>query len=107
MLNYATYEFYQNTYIGNLSIDLFNSLIPKVSREIDKAVNRDLTEVDIIDKVMFVACELVDYMNTISNTAVSSISIDGISKTQKGNTEILKDKIQILQGLPNELTRCL
>ena len=42
MIEYTDYGFYVNTYKGSLSIDLFNSLIPKASREIDKVVNREL-----------------------------------------------------------------
>lgn len=107
MINYADYAFYQNVFVGSLSLDLFNSLIFKASREIDKAVNKNLQEEDIDDKVRFVTCQLVDYMNTFSYSAISSISIDSVSKTQKGMTEINQDKIEILNGLPNELTRCL
>ena len=47
MMNYADYDFYTNEYKGSLSIDLFNSLIIKASREIDKNVNKDLTETNI------------------------------------------------------------
>ena len=36
MINYADYTFYTTEYKGNLSIGLFNSLIIKASREIDK-----------------------------------------------------------------------
>ena len=47
MINYADYDFYTNEYKGSLSIDLFNSLIIKASREIDKNVNKDVTETNI------------------------------------------------------------
>ena len=36
MINYADYQYYADTYKGNLSQTLFNSLIIKASREIDK-----------------------------------------------------------------------
>ena len=114
MINYADYEFYQETYKGSLSSDLFNSLIPKASREIDKCVNRELQEVDITDKVKFVACELVDFLNKYdissnSNGNISSISIDGVSKTfnSLSKSEINKEKQNIYNGLPHELTRFL
>lgn len=107
MLEYADYEFYSNTYKGTLNIDLFNSLIPKASHEIDKAVNRELKEVDINDKIRFVACEMVDYLKSKENGNVSSVSIDGVSKTYKTNTEIKQNKQDILNGLPHDLIRFL
>lgn len=113
MINYADYDFYRETYKGSLSDDLFNSLIPKASREIDKCVNRELKEVDITDKVKFVACELVDFLNSndsINGSGnISSISIDGVSKTFNSSTksEINQEKRNIIDGLPHELTRFL
>lgn len=113
MINYANYEFYKNTYKGALSNDLFNSLIPKASRVIDRSVNRELKEVDITDEVRFVACELVDFFNvngnSISERQLSSISIDGVSKNYitKSRLEINAEKKSILNGLPHNLTRYL
>lgn len=109
MIEYADYEFYQDTYKGSLSVDLFNSLIPKASREIDKVVNRELTEEDIDNKVRFVACELVDFLSKSesSNGGVSSISIDGVSKTFRSDSEIKQGVSKITNGLPHELTRFL
>lgn len=118
MINYATYEFYKSNYRGKLSNDLFNDLIPKASREIDKYINRELFEDDLDKnttngaKVQFVACQLVDYINT-NNTNnkknVSSISIDGVNKTYitKNDEEIKKEVLSVINGLPQELTRCL
>ena len=70
MINYADYDFYTNEYKGSLSIDLFNSLIIKASREIDKNVNKDLTETNIERltereqwQLKYVACELCDFLN--------------------------------------------
>ena len=107
MIEYADYGFYVNTYKGSLSVDLFNSLIPKASREIDKVVNSELQEEDIDNKVRFVACELVDFLSKSesSNGAVSSISIDGVSKTFRSDVEIKKGVRNITNGLPHELTR--
>lgn len=121
MINYADYEFYTNTYKGSLSDSLFNSLIPKASREIDKAINKDyLTKEDLSDeiikyKVNFVACELVDFLNNNNTNAgengnsLSSVSVDGVSKTfaTKTNEEIKSEKANILSGLPLELIRFL
>lgn len=109
MIEYADYGFYVNTYKGSLSVDLFNSLIPKASREIDRAVNRELKEEDIDNKVRFVACELVDFLNKSESSSggVSSISIDGVSKTFKSDAEVKQGVRKITNGLPHELTRFL
>lgn len=111
MINYADYNFYEKTYKGSLSDSLFNSLIPKASREIDKAVNKELEEVDITDKVKYVACELVDFLNanedSMNGNKVSSISIDGVSKNYvtKSKEEIKAEERDILNGLPLDLIR--
>lgn len=112
MINYADYDFYKNYYQGSLSFDLFNSLLPKASREIDKAVNKKLEENDIDDRVKFVTCELVDYLNNTGgysgkNSNVSTIIIDGVHKTfnNKNSNEVKRDIKQITNGLPLELIR--
>ena len=116
MINYADYEFYMNTYKGSLSNDLFNSLIVKASRELDTYVNREITEDDLDNvennfgyKIKYTTCLLLDYLNTekTSKGAVKSISIDGVSKTIKGLSEIKEDKKKIVENLPHELTRYL
>lgn len=113
MVNYADYVFYSTIYKGSLSDSLFNSIIPKASREIDKAVNKELKKEDITDEVKFVACELVDFLNEngyIGNCKqLSSVSIDGVSKSYvtKTNSEIKAEKSDILNGLPLELIRFL
>lgn len=111
-MNYAEYEYYENTYKGSLSSDLFNSLIVKASREIDKNVNTDITQ-DVIDalsekdqdRLQYVACQLCDLLNKVEVSGASSISIDGVSKTFKSNVELAKDKNEVLDGLPQCLTR--
>ena len=92
MINYADYEFYIETYEGKLSQGLFDSIIPKASRSIDKAVNKKIEESDITDKVKF-----------------STIIIDGVHKTFKDKTsnEERRELREILSGLPLELTRYL
>lgn len=119
MLNYADYSFYSgNNYKGMLNESLFNSLIPKASREIDKVVNRDIKEADLNasygNKIKFVACELVDFLNKYDNGNysmgnVSSITIDGVHKTYvaASKSEISQEKANIYNGLPHELTRFL
>ena len=120
MNNYAEYEFYINEYQGNLSNDLFDILVVKASRDIDRNVNCRLTE-DIINslsddekyKLQYTACELVDYINNygdVSNIGkATSISIDGVSISRETKTEELqrKSKKQIYDNLPIVLTRWL
>lgn len=122
MENYADYEFYQGTYKGSLSSDLFSSLIVKASREIDRNVNRKLTQefISSLDsddqyKIKYTACELCDYFNVNgSNGGVGkakSISIDGVSKTN-GNANLSSNDIatlkkHIIDNLPHEIIRYL
>ncbi len=120
MINYADYKFYSETYKGNLSENLFNSLIIKASREIDKNVNCDLTQ-KVIDnlseieqyKLKYTTCELCDFINSsggnTSNGNANSISIDGvtINKSKKSVEELARDKANILNNLPIRLTRYL
>ena len=119
MINYADYDFYTKEYKGSLSIDLFNSLIIKASREIDQNINTKLTnevitKLDSQDqyKLKFVACELCDYFNangTSASSGASSISIDGVS-INRGTDSIQAKSINkrhILNGLPDELIRFL
>nr|DAJ75839.1 MAG TPA: Head Tail Connector Protein [Caudoviricetes sp.] len=119
MNNYAEYEFYINEYQGNLSNDLFDILIVKASRDIDRNVNCRLTE-DIINslsddekyKLQYTTCELVDYINNYgsnsNNAKAKSISIDGISIDRTGTDELkTKSKKQIYDNLPIVLTRWL
>lgn len=109
MINYADYQYYTDTYKGSLSQTLFNSLIIKASREIDKYVNREITSDDLTDYpvIQYVACSLCDRLNSISNSNVSSISIDGVSKTFKNQDESHKDILDVIENLPEELTRYL
>jgi hypothetical protein len=116
-MNYADYNFYKSEYLGSLSIDLFSSLIIKASREIDRNVNRELTD-EVIDslsdrdqyRLKFTACELVDYFNVngsnSSNAKAISISLDGVSKnlSSKSDNKVEKDRAKIISNLPNELT---
>jgi uncharacterized protein (UPF0276 family) len=107
MIDYADYHYYTDIYKGNLSQTLFNSLINKASREIDKHINKKLTLQDLekYEEVKYVACSLCDKLNTISNNNVTSISIDGVSKTFKNADEIKKDLQDVLDNLPEDLVR--
>lgn len=111
MIILADYEFYQNTYKGQLSSDLFNGLIPKASFIISKNVNRKLNEEDSKnEEIEMVACELVDLLNADdfkngNSAKVQSISIDGVSKSYSQITEdeLKNRKIAVLNELPLEL----
>ena len=107
MLNYADYQYYTDTYKGSLSQALFNSLIIKASREIDKHVNREITNADLTnyEVIKYVACSLCDKLHTISNKNISSISIDGVSKTFKNSSDVEKEILDVLENLPEELMR--
>lgn len=109
MIDYADYEFYMNEYKGSLSSDLFRSLIKKACFEIQENVNRKITEEDLKGedgyKIKYTTCMLIDYLKTEKNGNVKSISIDGVSKTMKTLEEIKKDKQNIFNYLPHELTR--
>lgn len=120
MNNYAEYEFYINEYKGNLSNDLFDILIVKASRDIDRNVNCKLTESLINSlsnddkyKLQYTACELVDFINNYGGSSndgkANSISIDGVSinrgtKTEESQTKLKK---QIYDNLPHTITRWL
>ena len=109
MLNYADYHYYSDIYKGSLSQALFNSLINKASRTIDRYVNKKITleDLDKYEEVKYVACALCDKLNTISNSNVSSISIDGVSKTFKSSSEQKKELEDVLDNLPEDLVRYL
>jgi hypothetical protein len=120
MMNYADYNFYKSEYLGSLSNNLFNSLIIKASREIDRNVNRELIE-EVINslskrdqyRLKFTVCELVDYFNAngsnSSNAKANSISLDGVSISRGSKTENQANVSlqKIINNLPNELTRYL
>lgn len=120
MENYADYKFYTDDYKGSLSSDLFSSLIVKASREIDRNVNRKLTQTFIESlnnedqyKIKYTACELCDYFNTNGSNGgigkAKSISIDGVSKTNANanlnGSDLAKLKRNIIDNLPQELIR--
>ena len=120
MNNYADYDFYVNEYQGTLSIDLFDTLIVKASRDIDRNINCELTREKLNSlsekekyKLQYTACELVDYMNTYgsnsSNGKANSISIDGVSVTKnyRSQQEQNTTKKSIYDNLPQSLTRWL
>ena len=113
---YADYEYYSKTYLGKLSQEIFNSLIIKASREIDKNVNTVITQEKINnlsneaqDRLKYTACALTDLINKKQESdskKISSYSIDGVSKTFKtiSTEEYNTSKKSVLDFLPDELT---
>lgn len=116
---YVDYDYYLKKYYGTLPEDSFKSLVLKASREIDKNVNSRLTEEKIKglsneaqDQLQYTACALIDLIyrkQENENKKISSYSIDGVSKTFKviTNEEYKASKREILECLPDELTRFL
>lgn len=116
---YADYDYYLKKYYGTLPENSFNSLVLKASREIDKNVNTRLTEEKIKrlpdeaqDQLQYTACALIDLIyrkQENENKKITSYSIDGVSKTFKviTNEEYKGSKREILECLPEELTRFL
>lgn len=116
---YVDYEYYTEKYFGTLPENSFQPLVLKASREIDKNVNTRLTQ-DVIDnlpeeaqdQLKYTACALIDLISKkqeSENRKLSSISIDGVSKSFKSisNEEYSKTKRDIFNNLPDELTRYL
>ena len=116
---YADYEYYIEQYYGTLPQDSFYPLILKASKEIDRNVNTRLTQ-EVIDNLpaeaqeslKYTACALADLIarkQESENTKLSSISIDGVSKSFKilSTNEYKGCRKDILKNLPNELTRFL
>lgn len=116
---YASYEYYQKEYFGTLPENSFHALILKASKEIDRNINRKLTQ-EKIDKLTkeaqeqlkYTACALLDLMarkQESESKTLSSISIDGISKSFKilSTSEYRSCRKDILKNLPDELTNYL
>ena len=116
---YADYEYYVEKYYGTLLEDSFCPLILKASKEIDKNVNTRLTQ-EVInnlseeaqEQLKYTACALTDLISRkqeSENTKLSSISIDGVSKSFKllSTNEYKGGRKDILKNLPDELTRFL
>lgn len=114
---YADYPYYTEKYFGTLPENSFYSLILKASKEIDKNVNTRITQ-EIIEhlpkeaqeQLQYTACALIDLIcrkQEDNNRKVTSISIDGVSKTYTSisKEEYAKSKREILDNLPIELTR--
>lgn len=116
---YADYEYYKEKYFGTLPENSFKALILKASREIDKNVNTRITQ-EVInslseeaqEQLKYTACafaDLIEKKQESDSSKLSSISIDGVSKSFKAISieEYLRAKSEIVDSLPDELTRFL
>lgn len=107
MTNYADSQFYLNEYKGSLDTTLFSSLLPKASLIVKNNINRTLKEEEITDEIKWVTCALIELLHEEETKGnVSSISVDGVSKTYINNDFKVKRQ-EILNYLPQELTRYL
>ena len=116
---YTDYKYYKEKYFGTLPEDSFNSLVLKASREIDNNINTRLTEEKIKnlpeeaqEQLKYTACAFIDLIfnkETSDSKKVTSISIDGVSKTFKNlsDDDFVSKKNDILKSLPDELTAYL
>lgn len=91
MTNYTDYDFYKDTYKGNMPEDDFNKLVIRASYEIRKNIfNRDITGYE--DEVQLATCSVADTLLNIeqlknkkekilSNQTLKSESVGDYSRT--------------------------
>ena len=105
------YSYYTTDYSGTLvSAKDFSFFSKKAMKIIQDNCNRELCECDYTDDVKYVACELIDYLfvnNKTIDKNLSSVSVDGVSESYNSTDDIKSGKKDILNGLPQELTRYL
>lgn len=115
MVEFVDYNFYKNTYKGDLSSSIFSHLINDVYMEIDKNINqhiseyllRKLSEVDLY-KLKYTACMLCDFYNSYgkeTDDKNKSVSIDGVSVS--GNGSSTEDKENAFKKIIGNLPHCL
>lgn len=105
------YSYYTDEYSGTLVKEQdFSFFSKKAMKIIQDNCNRELCECDYTDDVKYVACELIDYLflnDKTINKNLSSVSVDGVSESYNNTDDIRLNKREILNGLPQELTRYL
>lgn len=91
MTNYTDYDFYKDTYKGNMPEDDFNKLVIRASYEVRKNIfNRDITGYE--DEVQLATCSVADTLLNIeqlknkkekilSNQTLKSESVGDYSRT--------------------------
>lgn len=115
---YTNYAYYTEQFGGTLDEKSFKFNLNKASKIIDRNINREisesvfneLSETDK-DKFNYVCCELIEMVsgNGSNGKQVTSISIDGISKSYKAlsNAEETMQQIRILDNLPLQFRKYL
>ena len=120
MTNYTDYDFYKNTYKGNMSENDFNKLVIRASTEVRKNIfDRDITNYK--EDVQMVTCSVTDILLKIeqlearknklvssnaNDKVVSSESVGDLSRTFANTTnltdlekEISNQKNKILEEI--------
>ena len=115
MTNYTDYDFYKNTYKGDMPETDFNKVIVRASYEVQKNIfNRDIKDYE--DEVQMATCSVADILlkveqlenkkNTIlSNNNLKSESVGDYSRTfdtlgiDNVNVEISNQKEKIKEEL--------
>lgn len=119
MTTYTNYEFYINTYKGNMPQDDFEKLVIKASYEVQKNIfNRDIT--DYKDEVQMATCSITDILykieqlenrkdTTILDKTLKSESVGNYSRTFESSSvtdidvQISNQKEKIKEELRNYL----
>ena len=115
-MKYADYNYYKSTYLGDLEKNIFDKNIIKASMIIDSNINQELTEDSLKvlsnsaqEKLKYTACalsDLIERKQNCDNRKITSLSIDGVSKTYTTipDSEYEKKVSETLKFLPDELT---
>lgn len=73
---YVDYEFYQNTYGGTLTADIFASLVVPASSIVDYYTFNRIKEPDT--KVKYAVCELIDYLAELKATGGKEVASETV-----------------------------
>ncbi len=129
MIKYTDYDFYTDTYKGNIPEDDFDRLITRASYEVQKNIfNRDITGYE--DEVQLATCSIIDVLSkietlekkkdtNISGNIVKSESVGDYSRTLETTSmsdievqisnqkEKIKEEIRMYLLDTGLLSRCL
>lgn len=107
MKTYTDYDFYKNTYKGNMPESDFERIVIRASAEVRKNIfDRDITNYE--NEVAMATCSVVDILLKIEqiekNISVKSESVGDYSRTFSSTTdEISNQKTKIKEELRNYL----
>lgn len=117
MTNYTDYDFYKNTYKGDMPKSDFDRMVMRASAEISKSIfNRDIKNYE--DEVQLATCSVADILLKIEklearkDKLVSSNSIDKIVSSESvgdlsrtfANTSSLNDLEEEISNQKNKIT---